>query len=285
MLRRLGAESIRLHLSLAPELGSVFADAAQLEQVILNLAVNASDAMPDGGSLVLETADVELDEDYVSLHPEVIPGPYVMLAVSDTGCGMNEATAARIFEPFFTTKEPGRGTGLGLAMAYAIVHQAGGHIWVYSEVDHGATFKIFLPRVAPAQGATPSPPKSRVGRGGTVLLVDDDAAVRRSVRTMLVRLGYVVLEASDGEAGLAVAERQGGAIDVVVTDLMMPGMGGREFADRLALARPRLRVVFTSGFSHDELIRRRLVEERQPFLQKPFTSDQLVSAIEASQRS
>jgi PAS domain S-box-containing protein len=286
MLRRVGAENIQLRTSLAPDLGSVFADAAQLEQVILNLAVNASDAMPDGGSLVLETANVELDDDYVSSHADVIPGPYVMLAASDTGSGMNEATLARIFEPFFTTKEPGRGTGLGLAMAYEVIRQARGHFWVYSELDGGTTFKIYLPRVdAAAQWTTtPSQPMAEAGRGGTVLLVEDDEAVRRSVRSTLVRQGYVVLEASDGESGLAVAERQGGAIDVVVTDLMMPGMSGREFADRLALAQPHLKVVFTSGYTDDEVMRRRLVEEGQPFLQKPFTSDQLVSAIEARRR-
>jgi PAS domain S-box-containing protein len=287
MLRRVGAENIHLRTSLAPDLGSVLADAAQLEQVILNLALNASDAMPDGGSLVVETANVELDDDYVSSHAEVIPGPYVMLAASDTGCGMNEATLAKIFEPFFTTKELGRGTGLGLAMAYEIIRQAGGHFWVYSEVDGGTTFKIYLPRVDAAARCmtTPSQPMAETGRGGTVLLVEDDEAVRRSVRSTLVRQGYVVLEASDGESGLEVAERQGGAIDVVVTDLMMPGVSGREFADRLALVQPRLQVVFTSGYTDDEVMRRRLVEEGQPFLQKPFTSDQLVSAIEARRRA
>jgi CheY-like chemotaxis protein len=215
------------------------------------------------------------------MHAEVVPGPYVMLAVSDTGVGMNEATLAKIFEPFFTTKEPGHGTGLGLAMAYEIVRQAGGHIWVYSEVDGGATFKIYLPRIdaAAETSLATNQPAAAVARGGTVLLVEDDDAVRRSVRTTLERLGYIVLEASDGESGLAVAERQGGSIDVVVTDLMMPGITGREFAERLAVAWPGLRVVFTSGYTDDEVIRRRLVDEGQSFLQKPFTSEQLVGAI------
>jgi two-component system cell cycle sensor histidine kinase/response regulator CckA len=166
MLRRVSAENIHLRTSLASDLGSALADAAQMEQVILNLAVNASDAMPDGGSLVFETANVELGDDYARSHPEVIPGPYVMLAASDTGCGMNEATLANIFEPFFTTKEPGRGTGLGLAMAYAIVRQAGGHISVSSELDSGATFRIFLPRVDPAaQAMASSPVLARHGAG------------------------------------------------------------------------------------------------------------------------
>ena len=287
MLRRVSAGNIHLRSSLAPDLGVVLVDAGQLEQVILNLAVNAADAMPDGGSLVIETANVDLDEDYASSHAEVNPGPYVMLAMSDTGFGMNEATLAKIFEPFFTTKEPGRGTGLGLAMAYEIVRQAGGHIWVYSEVDAGATFKIYLPRTdAPATCAAPATqPLLSAGSGGTVLLVEDDETVRRSVRTTLERLGYAVLEASDGESALALAEREGGAIDVVVTDLMMPGLTGREFAERLAVARPSLRVVFTSGYTDDEVIRRRLVEVGQSFLQKPFTSEQLVTAIEREQAS
>jgi two-component system cell cycle sensor histidine kinase/response regulator CckA len=282
MLRRVSAQNIHLRSSLASDLGLVHADAGQLEQVILNLVVNASDAMPDGGSLVLQTANVELDQGYALMHAEVVPGPYVMLAVSDTGVGMNEATLAKIFEPFFTTKEPGHGTGLGLAMAYEIVRQAGGHIWVYSEVDGGATFKIYLPRIDAAAEASLAPnlPAAAVARGGTVLLVEDDDAVRRSVRTTLERLGYIVLEASDGESGLAVAERQGGSIDVVVTDLMMPGITGREFAERLAVAWPGLRVVFTSGYTDDEVIRRRLVDEGQSFLQKPFTSEQLVGAID-----
>jgi len=287
MLRRVSAENIDVRTTLAPDLGVVLADAGQLEQVILNLAVNAADAMPEGGSFVLETANVELDDDYVLVHPEVIPGSYVMLAASDTGTGMNDATQAKIFEPFFTTKEPGHGTGLGLAMAHETVRQAGGHIWVYSEVGSGATFKIFLPR---SDTETPRMKRDRLpmtaaGRTGTVLVVEDDETVRRGLRMTLMRLGYVVLEASSGEVGLAVAARQCGAIDVVVTDLMMPGLNGREFAKQLALTQPGLRVVFTSGYTRDEVVRRRLIDEGQPFLQKPFTTEQLLNAIEAIQVS
>jgi signal transduction histidine kinase len=282
MIRRVSAENIVLRTSLAADLDLVLADESQLEQVILNLAVNAADAMPDGGSLVLETTNVELDDDYVLAHPEVIPGKYVMLAASDTGCGMSESTISKVFEPFFTTKEPGRGTGLGLATAYAIVRQAGGHIWVYSEVGNGTTFKIYLPRIergAPVARA-PHQVSSSVGRGGTVLLVEDDEDVRRGVKATLMRLGYTVLEASDGEAALATAALHPSAIDVVVTDLMMPGMNGRELGDQLAERQPNLRVVFTSGYTDDEVIRRRLVNEGQSFLQKPFTADQLIRAIE-----
>jgi CheY-like chemotaxis protein len=282
MLRRVSAENISLRSVLAPDLGSVLADPAQLEQMILNLAVNASDAMPDGGSLTLETANVELDADYVSTHAEVTPGSYVMLSVSDTGHGMTGETLAKIFEPFFTTKEAGRGTGLGLAITYEVVRQAGGHIWVYSEVDAGAIFRIYLPRVQTDAGhLTPTKPVPVVGRGGRALLVEDDAAVRRSVRLTLERLGYAVLEAVDGESGLALAEEQGDTIDVVMTDLMMPGIAGREFAERLAQAWPRLPVLFTSGYTDDEVIRRRLMREGQTFLQKPFTSDQLALALQS----
>jgi two-component system cell cycle sensor histidine kinase/response regulator CckA len=282
MLRRVSAENISLRSILAPDLGSVLADPAQLEQMILNLAVNASDAMPDGGSLTLETANVELDADYVSTHAEVTPGSYVMLSVSDTGHGMTDETLAKIFEPFFTTKEAGHGTGLGLAITYEVVRQARGHIWVYSEVDAGAIFRIYLPRVqTDARHLTPPKLVPVVSPGGTALLVEDDAAVRRSVRLTLERLGYVVLEAVDGESGLALAEEQGDTIDVVMTDLMMPGIAGREFAERLAQAWPHLPVLFTSGYTDDEVIRRRLMREGQTFLQKPFTSDQLALALQS----
>ncbi|MEP6618054.1 MAG: ATP-binding protein [bacterium] len=283
MLRRVIAENIRLSTSLEKGLGSVLADAGQLEQVIMNLVVNASDAMPGGGSLIVETANVDLDAEYVRSHPEVAPGAYVMLAASDTGVGMDADTLNRIFEPFFTTKEPGKGTGIGLATTYAIVRQFGGHVWVYSELGSGTTFKIYLPR-----DATPLPERAAAGqsgpgstRSGTVLLVEDDAAVRRGVRGMLARHGYIVLEASDGESGLAIAASHGTAINVVVTDLMMPGMNGREFATALTLTHPALRVVFTSGYTDDEVIRRGLVEQGRTFLQKPFTAEQLVKAIDA----
>jgi len=283
MIRRVSAENIVLRTSLADDLDIILADESQLEQVILNLAVNAADAMPDGGSLVLETTNVELDDDYVLAHPEVIPGKYVMLAASDTGCGMSESTISKVFEPFFTTKDPGRGTGLGLATAYAIVRQAGGHIWVYSEVGSGTTFKIYLPRIERGALAPTAPHQfsSSVGRGGTVLLVEDDEDVRRGVSATLTRLGYNVLEASNGKAALATAASHPSAIDVVVTDLMMPGMNGRELGDQLAELQPSLRVVFTSGYTDDEVVRRRLVNEGQSFLQKPFTSEQLIRAIES----
>jgi two-component system cell cycle sensor histidine kinase/response regulator CckA len=280
MCRRLLMTNIELVMKLSDNIGAVVADVSQLEQVVMNLVVNASDAMPDGGTLMIETSSVELDDGYVQTHADVKPGPYAMLAVSDTGIGMDAQTISKIFEPFFTTKAVGRGTGLGLATVYAIVKQLGGHVWVYSEPGQGAAFKIYLPRDAKAQTAKTSRRAKRgVRRTGTVLLVEDDEPVRKAVRRMLEKTGYCVLEAEDAEAGFRIASDSAGTIDVVLTDLMMPGMSGSEFANRLAESHPGLRVVLTSGYTDDAVLRRGLLGAAHAFLQKPFTGEQLSNVL------
>jgi CheY-like chemotaxis protein len=267
-------------LHLAETLPAVEADATQLRQVVMNLVVNASDAMPNGGSLVIETTRVELDDGYASVHADVRAGPFVMLAISDTGIGMDAATQSKIFEPFFTTKDPGRGTGLGLATVYGIVKQMGGLVWVYSEPGHGATFKVYLPRETSPSTTTESPSVAVVSeRRGTVLLVEDDDAVRLAVRRMLEKLGFQILEAKDGEDGVRVANAHTGHIDVLVTDLMMPRMDGRTLANTLAAARPDMRVVFVSGYTDDAVVRRGLIDSAHAFVQKPFTGEQLANTI------
>jgi two-component system cell cycle sensor histidine kinase/response regulator CckA len=281
MLRRLLATNIDLTTTLSVDGGVVIADPSQLEQILMNLVVNASDAMPEGGALVVETRNVELDRAYAQSHAGVQPGPYVMLAVTDTGIGMDAATVSKVFEPFFTTKEVGRGTGLGLATVYAITKQLDGHVWVYSEPGLGATFKIYLPRqTASMPEETPATASlSMAPRSGTALLVEDDEAVRRAVRRMLERIGYNVLEAPDGETGLAVAAGHTGSIDIVITDLVMPRMNGGDFASALARTHPKLRVVFASGYTDDTVVRRGLLTAEHAFLQKPFTAEQLAQTV------
>ena len=283
MLRRLLYENIELITNLAPGPAMVIADVSQLEQVIVNLVVNASDAMPNGGTLALETAVVSLDASYAESHAEVVPGRYVRLVVSDTGVGMDNEILAKIFEPFFTTKPVGSGTGLGLATVYGIAKQLGGHIWVYSEPGLGATFKVYLPLAVTAETTdngvvTPDSP-SDGGPRHTILLVEDEAAVRLAARRMLERSGYRVVEAADGQEALTVANSHGGPIHAVVTDLMMPGMDGRTFADRLHATKPDVPVVFTSGYTDDTVIRRGIVDSSHTFLQKPFTREQLTTAV------
>jgi CheY-like chemotaxis protein len=246
----------------------------------MNLVINAADAMPDGGTLVIETQNIELDDAYARTHGRVTPGRYVMLAVTDTGAGIDPSIMDKIYEPFFTTKPPGQGTGLGLASTYAIVKEAGGHIWVYSEPGQGTTFKVYFPwerasKASPSPSSTPS----ELRMLGTALLVEDDARVRRAVRRMLERIGFDVMEAPDGEAGLGVAAGHEGPIDVVVTDLMMPRLGGGAFARRLALSRPNVPVVFMSGYTDDAAFRRGLLESEYTFVQKPFTREHLEAAI------
>jgi hypothetical protein len=284
MLKRLLFENIELLTNLAPGQAPVIADPSQMEQVILNLVVNASDAMPTGGTLVIETAVVDLDDAYTQHHVEVVAGPYVRLIVSDTGSGMDSATLARIFEPFYTTKAPGMGTGLGLSTVYAIVKQFGGHVWVYSEVGLGTTFKVYLPLAVEESAQTKAdvvPLPGVPDATATVLLVEDEDTVRRAVRRMLERSGYTVVEAANGQDGLDVAATHAGTIDAVVTDLMMPGMDGRTFSERLRTTHPDIRVVFTSGYTDDAVIRRGIVDASHRFLQKPFTRDQLARAVHA----
>ena len=280
ILRRVLGEDVDLATTPGADLGAVRADVGQLEQVLMNLAVNARDAMPTGGKLTIETDNVEHDPAFARGQGAAAVRQFVMLAVTDTGVGMDEATKARIFEPFFTTKAPGKGTGLGLATVYGIVQQSGGFIWVYSEPGHGTTFKIYLPRVdAPAEGAVVAA-VGPVARGTeTVLLAEDSAAVRAVARQVLERQGYTVLEAPDGELALQLAQRHSGPIHLLLTDVVMPGMSGRQLADRLALARPDMKVLYASGYTDDSVVRHGVLEEGTPYLQKPFTPESLARKV------
>src|SRR5438067_1575331 len=281
LLRRLIGEDVELATVLDPTLGHVTADPGQLEQVIVNLAVNARDAMPQGGKLTLETRNIDLDASYTLEHSLVKPGPYVQLTVSDSGIGMDEETQAHAFEPFFTTKPRGQGTGLGLAMVYGTVKQSGGFIWVYSEPGRGATFKIYLPRVdAPVESAAPPAPVERPPRGSeTVLLAEDEPAVRAIARQALERQGYTVLAAPSGADALALAAQHGATIHLLLTDVVMPGMSGRDLADRLTAQRPGIRVLYISGYTDNAIVRHGMLEPGLAYLQKPFRPDALVRKV------
>jgi signal transduction histidine kinase len=284
MLRRLIGEDILFATVLHPRLGNVRADPGQLEQVIVNLAVNARDAMPQGGRLTIETRNVELDETYAADHPGVTPGRYVLLAVSDTGMGMSEETRAHIFEPFFTTKARGKGTGLGLATVYGIVQQTGGHIWAYSEQGRGTTMRVYLPRVdqpaQPIERPEEAAPEDLRGNE-TILLVEDETAVRAVTRQLLERSGYRVLEASDGPAALALVEKAGPRlqVDLLLTDVIMPGMSGRELADQLSAQRPQLRVLYMSGYTDDAVVRHGMLDPDLSYLEKPFRPAKLLAKV------
>jgi PAS domain S-box-containing protein len=283
MIRRLIGEDVHVVMRPAPHLGPVRADPGQLEQVLMNLVVNARDAMPRGGTLSIEMADVRVEGSYAARHPAVAPGPYVMLVVSDTGVGMDDATRSRAFEPFFTTKGPGRGTGLGLSTVYGIVTQSGGHVWCYSEPGRGTAFKIYLPRADGAELRPAEPGQARSTAGGSeiLLLVEDEEPVRVVSRRILERHGYTVLEARDGADALHVAARYPGTIDAVVTDLVMPELTGREVYRALAAWRPGLRVLYMSGYTDDDILRRGLADPGAAFLQKPFTAASLARAVRA----
>jgi PAS domain S-box-containing protein len=280
LLRRLIGEHVRLATLAGEALHPVKADPGQLEQVVMNLVVNARDAMPRGGTVTITTGNAELDARYAADHPEVVPGPYAMIAVTDTGHGMDAATRSRIFEPFFTTKELGKGTGLGLATVYGIVRQSGGHVWVYSEPGMGTTFKVYLPRFdAPPETAPPPPPAAPRGHAELVLLVEDDAEVRAVAHDILERGGYRLLEAASPAEALAVAGAHPEPIDLLLTDIVMPGMSGRELADRLCAARPGLRVLYMSGYTDDAVVRHGIGAGTREFLQKPFTTDGLAGKV------
>jgi len=280
MLRRLIGEHIALVAALQSDLGHVRADPNQIEQVIVNLAVNARDAMPDGGKLTIETANVDLDETFAQAHLGSVPGAYAMLAVTDTGHGMDVNVRAHLFEPFFTTKEVGKGTGLGLATVYGIVKQSGGYISVYSERGRGSTFKIYLPRIATPSATPAAPPRVGAARGSeTVLVVEDELAVLTLSRRALEAQGYVVLAASDAAAALRVVERHGGTIHLLLTDVVMPGMSGRDLADRLAAQRPGIRVLYMSGYPGDAVVQHGTLPSGSAFLQKPFSPDGLARKV------
>jgi PAS domain S-box-containing protein len=285
MLRRLIGEDVELVTVLSPGLRRVSADAGQLGQVIMNLAVNARDAMPRGGKLTIETANVDLDDTYARRHATVRPGSYVMLAVSDTGAGMSDETLAHMFEPFFTTKERGKGTGLGLATVYGIVKQSGGSVWVYSEVGQGTTFKIYLPVVEEDVDAEPIPaePVSLAG-SETVLLVEDEQSVRALSRSILERYGYTVLEAGSGKEGLEAARDYPLPIHLVLTDVVMPEMGGTDLASQLETLRPGVRVLYMSGYTDDAIFRHGLLTRGRSFLQKPFTPEGLARKVREALR-
>jgi signal transduction histidine kinase/CheY-like chemotaxis protein len=272
MLRRLLGEDIELAQVLGPDLGIVTADRVQIEQVIVNLAINARDAMPQGGKLTIETANVELDEEYAVLHASVKPGPYVLLAVSDTGHGMDEATMTRIFEPFFTTKEVGKGTGLGLSTVYGIVKQSGGNIWVYSEPGKGTTFKIYLPcdRSAVAAGSAPAARKIPIRGGETILIVEDEEALRGLAERSLKRAGFHVLTAADGEQALLLCEKHPKPIHLLLTDVVMPRMSGRVLAERLTTVRPAMKVLFMSGYTDNAIVHHGILVPGTQFIAKPF---------------
>jgi CheY-like chemotaxis protein len=281
MLRRVLGEDIEFFTSLAVMLAPAKLDPSQLEQVILNLAVNARDAMPNGGMLSIETANVALDAEYARQHSEVVPGAYVMLAISDSGVGMTSAVRARAFEPFFTTKEVGKGTGLGLSTVFGIVRQSGGHIWVYSEPDHGTTFKLYFP--VTNEALPPAFPRTRtLGlHSGTevVLVAEDEPAVRDIARKMLQRAGYVVLEASNGGEALLIAEQHKGAIDLLLTDVVMPRMSGRTLAERLLTVRPALKVLFMSGYTENAIVQHAVLDSDTQFVQKPLTPELLLRKV------
>jgi two-component system, cell cycle sensor histidine kinase and response regulator CckA len=272
LVRPLIGDNISLGTRLASDLGRTRADAGQLEQVIMNLVVNAKDALPKGGKITIETANETLGGGGSQESFYIQSGPYVLLSITDNGCGMDKETQLRIFEPFFTTKEKGKGTGLGLSTVYGIVKQSGGYIFATSEVGRGTTFRIYLPRVEDAiEPLVPVRPMQTVGGSETVLLVEDESSVRQLVRETLQAGGYKVLEAEDGEVALKVASAHDGSIDILITDVVMPGMSGQELSRRLCISDPGLKVLYLSGYTEDSIIREGALEAGTAFLQKPFT--------------
>jgi len=282
MLRRLVGEDIQIDLLLAPDTGTVKADRSQIEQVILNLVVNARDAMPDGGKLIIETGKWTLDRSTVLRHPYVIPGPYAMLKVTDTGCGMDADLQSHIFEPFFTTKEKGKGTGLGLATAYGVIKQSGGYIWVDSEVGKGTTFRIYLPE---ANGVTEPVPEVKAAakvapERRTILVVEDERSLRKLTRKTLGDAGHKVFEAGDAAEALEISRKTTDTIDLLLTDVIMPGMSGKKLADVLVVERPGIGVLYMSGYTDGEIATHGILEQGTTILRKPFTRDELMRQVE-----
>jgi CheY-like chemotaxis protein len=280
-------EHITLDVARAREIGRVRGNQAQLEQVVMNLVLNARDAMPQGGTLALETRNVEVTDLIGREQLRLTPGPYVVLSVSDTGVGMDAVTQASIFEPFFTTKSPGEGTGLGLATVYAVVQQAGGAIYVYSEPGIGSTFKVYLPRVdVPLEGHGADREAGyllgRPSEDATVLVVEDEAGVRSFAGQVLAQAGYQVLQAADGEEALAIASAPGARISVLLTDVVMPGINGRVLSERLRALHPGLAVLYMSGYTEDMVLRAGVVTDGSNFIQKPFTPESLLARVRAA---
>ncbi len=279
MLRRLIGEDIDLETRTAPRLGNVRADRGQIEQILVNLVVNSRDAMPQGGKLLIETSNVRLDEDYTRGHADVTPGEFVVLSVSDTGSGMTEEVKQHLFEPFFTTKEHGKGTGLGLATSYGIVKQFGGHIGAYSEVGVGSTMKVYLPRVQ--EDPTSADVSTQALRGGkeTILVVEDEEAVRRMAARVLTSKGYSVIQAGDGEEALRVLASHSGPVHLVLTDVVLPKMGGRVLAEQVRALYPNTRVLFASGYTDDMILQHQLLQRDVQLIQKPFTAESLARKV------
>jgi signal transduction histidine kinase len=280
MLKRLIGEDVELTTNGDPARGRILVDPGQMEQLIVNLAVNARDAMPSGGRLIIGTADVMLDESYGAEHLGVKIGSHVLLTVSDSGVGMDSETQARMFEPFFTTKEEGKGTGLGLANVFEIVRQSGGTIRVDSELDTGTTFKIYFPTVSRAVVKSASPPPDATLRGTeTILLVEDEDAVRKLARTILHQYGYNVLEAQNGGDAFLLCEQYAATIHLLLTDMVMPRMSGRQLAERLLPLRPGMKVLYMSGYTDDLFVRRGALDSSLAFLQKPITPERLTRKV------
>ena len=281
MLRRLIGEDIELSVSLAADLERVRIDPRQVEQILMNLSVNARDAMPHGGHVTVETANATIDEHFARFTPGLAPGRYVLLAVTDSGLGMDENTRSRIFEPFFTTKDPGKGTGLGLAMVYGIVQQAKGHIEVYSEIGHGTVFKLYLPSVDGVELQKEAADVQSTSLQGTetILLVEDAEGVRALLQDVLTMYGHQVLVARDGEEGIRLADDHQGALDLIITDIVMPRMGGRQLVERVVAARSSVRALYLSGYTDEAVMRHGVLEAGSAFLQKPFTARQLMTKV------
>jgi CheY-like chemotaxis protein len=281
MLHRLIGEDIELKTIRSQELGNVEVDQSQVEQVIMNLMINGRDAMPQGGKLTIETANVDLDESYTCKHRTVKPGRYVMMAISDNGIGMDEETQSRIFEPFFTTKELGKGTGLGLSTVYGIVKQSGGNIWIYSESGKGTTFKIYLPRVdkTAAQVEQVKGPKKSLNGSETILVVEDNDMVRQLALKVFLKYGYMVLEAKNGEEAVEICRQHEGPIHLMLADVVMPKMGGRKLAEHFENTRTETKVLYMSGYADDTIVHHGILPQGMNFVQKPFTHEMIASKV------
>ena len=280
MLERIIGDDVQVAIELADRVSAVEADRAQIERVVLNLAANARDAMPGGGRLTIATADVVLEDSYVATHGEVTPGPHVLLAISDTGVGMSDEVRRRLFEPFFTTKAGGGGTGLGLATVFGVVKQSGGSIFVYSEPGRGTTFKVYLPASDLPVTAAGEDGRPATARGSeTVVVVEDDESVRELVRIMLGACGYEVLSAADADSAVRLCEEHPAGVDLLLTDVVMPDVGGRALAERLTALFPHLRVLFMSGYSDEAVVRHGIIRPGTSFIEKPFTQVALARKV------